>query len=302
MTRRIVVHTANGPVHHLEEVLADDEAQLQRQLKAHPDLLPLEEFGLEGPMMVVGRETSLPSGAADLVGMARSGELLVVEFKTGPDNSDFRHTLAQLLDYGAALWRMDPDAFETTVARRYFVSDHCPIEAPTRNAETIGAAAQATWQLSEDELPQFTERWHRVLQEGAFHYVVAAQRFTATMERTIAHLNDQCRTAQFYAVEVVQFTGADLQAFEARCLLKPARSRDSSTGSTNENELLQQFGDSEYRHAVRELLEFARGQQLVLEWGMLGSHCACVSPASQNLCPSGGSIRQVLSAGWAFEM
>ena len=84
----------------LEEVQAHDEAQLQEQLKENPDLLPIEEYELPGPLMVVGRETPLPSGSVDLICLTRTGELLLVEFKTGPKNPDFRHTLAQLLDYG----------------------------------------------------------------------------------------------------------------------------------------------------------------------------------------------------------
>ena len=46
----------------LEEIKAHDEAQLQEQLKQNPDLLPIEEYELSGPLMVIGRETTLPSG------------------------------------------------------------------------------------------------------------------------------------------------------------------------------------------------------------------------------------------------
>ncbi len=109
----------------LTEVLADNEAQLQEIMKEKPDLLPVDEFEMSGPLMVLGRETTLPSGAVDLLSVARSGELLLIEFKTGPQNSDFRHVLAQLLDYGSDLWRMSYEEFESTVANRYFSSDRC---------------------------------------------------------------------------------------------------------------------------------------------------------------------------------
>ena len=68
----------------LTEILAEDEAQLQELMKENPDLLPIEEFGMTGPLMVVGRETTLPSGAVDLIGISRSGDLLPIEYKTGP--------------------------------------------------------------------------------------------------------------------------------------------------------------------------------------------------------------------------
>jgi len=40
----------------------------------------------------------------------------LAEFKTGPQNPDFRHALAQAVDYGADLWGMTPDEFDATVA------------------------------------------------------------------------------------------------------------------------------------------------------------------------------------------
>jgi hypothetical protein len=60
----MVVIREDGSSPMLAEVDAHDEAQLQERLKAHADLLPVDEFDLVGPLMVVGRETTLPSGAA----------------------------------------------------------------------------------------------------------------------------------------------------------------------------------------------------------------------------------------------
>lgn len=68
----------------LTEIFADDEAQLQEIVKDNPDLLPVVEFGMAGPLMVVGRETMLSSGYVDLVCLSQGGDLLLVEFKTGP--------------------------------------------------------------------------------------------------------------------------------------------------------------------------------------------------------------------------
>jgi len=48
----------------------------QERLKDSPDLLPVEELGLPGPLLVVGRETTLPSGAADLLALAPTGDLV----------------------------------------------------------------------------------------------------------------------------------------------------------------------------------------------------------------------------------
>jgi RecB family endonuclease NucS len=105
MPRKMIVKVTGGENQLLEETAASNEEELRELVKSNPDLIPVEEFGVAGPMMIVGRETTLPSGAVDLVGLTRSGHVVVIEFKTGPQNSDFRHVLAQLLDYGSDLWR-----------------------------------------------------------------------------------------------------------------------------------------------------------------------------------------------------
>ncbi|MGD9933430.1 MAG: hypothetical protein AB7T37_06900, partial [Dehalococcoidia bacterium] len=89
MVRMVMVRLLGDATELLSEI-ETQEKPLQLLVRDHPDLLPIDEFGMQGPLLVVGREISLASGSVDLVAVARSGELLVVEFKTGPQNPDFR--------------------------------------------------------------------------------------------------------------------------------------------------------------------------------------------------------------------
>ena len=88
MSRKIIVRTGDNSSHLLEEASVPNEEELRSLVKDNPDLLPVGEFGLSGPLMVVGRETTLASGAIDLVCATPSGDLLIIEFKTGPQNPD----------------------------------------------------------------------------------------------------------------------------------------------------------------------------------------------------------------------
>jgi hypothetical protein len=56
MPRAILIVEPEGESKVLREVAAHDEQQLQERLKANPDLLPIEDFELAGPLMVVGRD------------------------------------------------------------------------------------------------------------------------------------------------------------------------------------------------------------------------------------------------------
>ncbi len=252
------------------EILAEDEAQLQEIVKENPELLPVDEFGMIGPLMVVGRETTLPSGAVDLLGVTRNGELLLIEFKTGPQNSDFRHVLAQLLDYGSDLWRMSYEEFESTVVNRYFSGDRCR-DARLRGKTTLAEAACAIWPELSEETLLLQERLTEQLTTGAFHYVVVAQRFTPTMKRTVEYLNATMSAARFYAVELVRFAADDISAFESRTVLKPVRrSPDSERATTNEAQFLEQIEDDAYRETLQELLEVCRGLGLRIGRGKRG--------------------------------
>jgi hypothetical protein len=261
MPRKIIVFPESGADAVLSETLADNEAQLQELVKAHPELLPIEEFGMTGPLMVIGRETMLPSGSIDLVGLARGGELLLVEFKTGPQNPDFRQVLAQVLDYGSDLWRLSYEELESAVAARYFAGPHCHDER-VRAATSLLEAARVTWpDLRDEEAALLRER-------------LAAQRFAPTVERTLEYPNAQLPQARFYAVEVVRFGAAGLSAYEVRAVLRPSvrttgpRPPASQTG---EEDFLGAVGDAAYRDALRQLFGVCRGLDLRFEWGSLGS-------------------------------
>ena len=48
---------------------------------------------------------------------------MIIEFKTGQQNSDFRRASAQLIDYGSDLWRLTYEEFERTVVARCFAAE-----------------------------------------------------------------------------------------------------------------------------------------------------------------------------------
>ncbi|MGE0058781.1 MAG: hypothetical protein AB7T32_12425 [Dehalococcoidia bacterium] len=275
--RKIVIQLGDKtPI--LTEALAPNEFEMQELVKDYPDLLPIDEFGLTGPLLVVGREASVSSGAVDLLAMARSGDILVVEFKTGPQNSDFRHVIAQLLDYGAHLWGQTVRDFETTVAVRYFNSNYCTDRA-TAGKTTLEQAAKSLWpDMSEEEWGSFQSRMEQQLTRGGFHYVVVAQRFTPNMERVVAYMNDALTGALFYAVELVHFMGSDVTAYESRTSIRPSVKQTSTAVQTNEIAFFEQVADRDYAESLREYLEACRTGGYRFEWGAVGVSIRLVTP------------------------
>jgi hypothetical protein len=290
MGRKILVELASGAMPILDEVAAANEAQLQEKLKDHPELLPLEELGLGGPAIVVGRESQVESGRVDLVILGNGGELALIEFKTGPQNPDFRECLAQLIDYGSDLWGLAVEEFEARVVRRYFDSVHSPSHLTGKSLDDVIAA---TWGSSEGDAVDWRQRLSAQLRDGDFLYVAVAQRFTPPVLKTLQYLNAVTQ-ARFAAVELVRFAGAEHTAFEARFVAgaQPPGSRGTAAKASlaGIEDFLAPITDDEYRHEVRDLLEgLGAIEGLTIFWGTSG--CSLRVPMSN---------RSPLSIGWLF--
>ena len=269
MPRKILASFDSGGPITLQETLASDEFQLQELIKKTPDLLPIEDFEMTGPLLVIGRETTLPSGAVDLVALARSGELLIIEFKTGPQNTDFRRALSQLVDYGSHLWALSFDAFEAAVPVQYFNDKvHCTNQQ-VMGLKSLAAAARTIWRdISDEEFSVIKDRVSKQLADGSFHYLLVAQRFTSTIGRTAEYLNASMPRARFYAVELVRFHGGSVEAFEARTVLKPPTG--GSGEKVDEDKLLARFAAPQFREFIARFLDTSRAQGYVFRWGTTG--------------------------------
>jgi hypothetical protein len=291
MARRIVLEGLEPQVMLVEE-LAENEHHLQEKLKEHADLLPVDEFGWSGPLMVVGRETRLPSGAVDLIGVTPSGEILVAEFKTRPQNTDFRGAVAQALDYGADLWRMTPEQFDTSVVDPYFNGRYCPEGDPRRGMRTLLEAADVTWHTTWDDEDReaFPARVRVALERGHVHYAVVAQRFTPAMERTIEYLNEISTGPTFYLVELIRFASGTYVAYEARTVVKPKARRGEASQTLDMERFLELEPVPAHQRLLRELLEFARSQQLAIEFGTGGLSIRAHGP----------DRAEPISIGWLF--
>jgi len=271
MPRRFLVERA-GEHFDLVESPAPSEHHLQEVMKMNPQLIPADDLGLDGDLLVIGRETSLASGSIDLLCLASSGDVVLVEFKTGPQNPDFRHALAQLIDYGSDLWRMSIDDVDRGVVQRFLRSEHAP-DSLAGCHDLRDAISRAGWNLDDEATDALLERLGEVLQSGDFHFVVAAQRFTETMRDSLEYLNSTMRAGRFFLVEIVQLSGAELTAHAAQVVAAPSR-RTTTTrtaqGTTDEVEFLASLNDPTYREAFRDFLAGCSALGLVLAWGSKG--------------------------------
>lgn len=291
MPRRVHIDEG-GRTFDLIETPAPSEHHLQEVIKMQPQLIPTEDLGLDGDLLVVGRETTLASGAIDLLCLARSGDVVLVEFKTGPQNPDFRAALAQLIDYGSDLWRQSVEDFDRGVVQRYFAGGRAAVGAH----DLFSAVAASGWDLDDDEHSEFSERLADVLATGDFLYVVAAQRFTEPMKSSLEYLNSAMRFGRFYLVELVQLTGSDLVAHAAQVVASPprrsvARASVGPRERIDESDFLAGLVDDAQRTAISELLASCAALGIEIKWRTKGLSLRIQTP----------DRRQPLSIGWIFQ-
>jgi hypothetical protein len=293
MPRRVLIQRGQESFD-LVEVPAPNEHHLQEVMKMRPQLIPSDDLGLDGDLLVVGRETTLASGAIDLLCLARSGDLVLIEFKTGPQNPDFRAALAQLIDYGSDLWRMNVEDFDRGVVQRYLASHRA--EASFAGAQDLNQAVERTnWQLTDEERGEFDRRIADALASGDFIYVVAAQRFTEPMKASLEYLNATMRFGRFYLVEIVQLGGNDITAHAAQVVAAPSKRSSAAVAGgadqTNEATFLAGISNEAQRLALGDLFATCASLGVEVKWRSKGVALRILTP----------DRRQPLSVGWGFQ-
>jgi len=116
VTDRRILRVEDGHVSVAREARFASEADLERAISAHPEVLPSEDLAL-GPLVALANQLDVGAGPLDLLAVDGQGRLVIVEFKRGTENPDVRQVVAQVLDYGASLWRLGYDELEERCAR-----------------------------------------------------------------------------------------------------------------------------------------------------------------------------------------
>ncbi len=196
------------------------EDQLQEYIYRNPEAIPLYEINEDIRLLVLAREFPTGSGPIDALGIDQSGQIYLIETKLYRNN-DKRLVVAQVLDYGASLWRHSVD-FPAFIA-------------------TLNAESQRTFKLPlEDKLQEFftldiagTERLLANVQSnlntGTFKFVVLMDKLHDRLRDLIIYMNSNSNF-NIYAVELEYYRHSEFEIIiprlygaEVKKEIKPAR-------------------------------------------------------------------------------
>lgn len=88
----------------VEKSSFEKEDYLQKYIYDNPESIPLYDIKEDIRLLIISREFSTSSGPIDALGIDKDGEMYLIETKLYK-NPDKRLVMAQVLDYGASLWR-----------------------------------------------------------------------------------------------------------------------------------------------------------------------------------------------------
>jgi hypothetical protein len=188
----IIVSKGGDSAIKVEKCSFEHEDYLQQFICKNPDSVPLNGIKEGIRLLILAREFAVGAGKIDVLGVDREGELYIIETKLYK-NPDKRAVVAQVLDYGASLWKHGHN-FDDFIGH---------VEANVNRTQRGSLDEQLTtfYGLSEQETEDFRRNMKHNLIEGSFKFVVLMDSLHQGLKDLIVFLNQNTRFS-LYAVEV----------------------------------------------------------------------------------------------------
>lgn len=168
------------------------EDKLQQYIYDNPESIPLYDIRDDIQLLILAREFSTNSGPIDAVGIDHEGQLYLVETKLYK-NPDKRTVVAQVLDYGASLWRTLNDFDDFLLQLNNHVQKKFGVSATDK--------IQEYFTLSDSQLQSVLEQMKINLDEGNFKFVVLMDSIEDRLKDLIVYMNQNSKF-DIYGVEL----------------------------------------------------------------------------------------------------
>jgi hypothetical protein len=278
----------------------EQENDLQEYIAQNPDSLPLYEIKEDIRLLILGREFPTNSGPIDAIGIDKDGEIYIVETKLYK-NPDKRLVVAQVLDYGASLWRTEDS--------RSFVQQLDEV-ARSSFGSSLNEKLTEFFGLDSNQCDQVASNLEKNHRDGAFHFVVLMDKLHDRLRDLIVFLNQNSRF-DIYAVEIEYYKFDQYEVVIPKLFgseVKKEAGISNSSGKRRKWDEASFFEDAAQKlgkldlESVKKLYEVAKKLGANIYWGS-GFLKGSFNPIFEELCPrspfsvySNGVL--ALSFGW----
>ena len=214
----------------------DRENYLQQYIYDNPDSIPLYDIKEDIKLLILAREFPTNSGPIDAIGTDRNGEIYLIETKLYK-NPDKRTVVAQVLDYGASLWRWSRDFSEFTNILNQ--------EVNKRFGLTLQEKLKQFFSITDEETASLLDSISRNLDQGNFKFVVLMDQLESRLKDLIVFVNENSKF-DLYAVELEYYKHEDYEIMIPKLFGAEVKKDIKSSGSSgsrrrwNEQEVLEE--------------------------------------------------------------
>jgi len=225
------------------------EDNLQEYIYNNPESIPLYDIKEDIRLLILAREFPTASGPIDAIGVDRDGELYLVETKLYR-NPDKRTVVAQVLDYGASLWKTYTD-FEVFISQ---LESH----VTKKFNKSMNERVREFFSLTDEDMLKFNESLRGNLNDGNFKFVVLMDHIHGQLKDLIIFINQNSRF-NIYGVELEYYKYESFEIlipklFGAEVKKEISSKKPSQTIPTDE-EFINAYKNKELSDKVKEFVD-----------------------------------------------
>ena len=256
----------------IDESAFTQEDYLQKYIYNNPESLPLYEIKEDIRLLIVSREFPTNSGPIDALGIDKDGEIYIIETKLYK-NPDKRLVVAQVLDYGASLWRgyNDFNEFLRIVDNQIYKKFNVSLNQKLKDF----------FDIMDDDVSTLVENIKMNLNDGNFRFVVLMDKLHSQLKDLIVFINQNSKF-DIFGIELEYYKYQDYEIMIPKLFGSEVKKDLTSTGTRKKWDEESFFKDAKDKlkesevESIKILYEFSKVADQV-SWGT-GATCGSFNP------------------------
>ena len=256
----------------IDESAFTQEDYLQKYIYNNPESLPLYEIKEDIRLLIVSREFPTNSGPIDALGIDKEGEIYIIETKLYK-NPDKRLVVAQVLDYGASLWRGYNDfneflrIIDNQIYKKFNVS--------------LNQKLKDFFDIMDDDISTLVENIKMNLNDGNFRFVVLMDKLHSQLKDLIIFINQNSKF-DIFGIELEYYKYQDYEIMIPKLFGSEVKKDLTSTGTRKKWDEESFFKDAKDKlkeselKSIKILYKFSKVADQV-SWGT-GVTCGSFNP------------------------
>lgn len=240
------------------------EGHMQDFIQHNPDSIPVYEIQEDKKLFVAAREFPTESGPIDAMGVDKDGDIYIVETKLFK-NPDKRTVIAQVLDYGASLWKHygDFDGFMTKLNDK----------VQSKFNLTFEEKAKQIFDLEDEQYQTLKNSMKTNLQSGNIKFVILMDSLEERLKDLILYINQHSQfdiyavQLEYYKFEEYEIIIPKLFGGEIKKVIETGETRKTWTKDTLFQDAKEQIQTEYGYELLTDIYDFTEKKADLLELG-----------------------------------